>query len=145
MSRWLSEKNTVLLSVPTCITLCKTRILKDLTAQWKKSYANPMQNAEKTKFNIFYKFRCKIPKILQRFFIWLNPSMQIRKIHFKQAKKWRNTLKVLRRQYYAYMCINATVLYYKCKTLSFISCVLPWFQNCVPIYPQVRLATFIFA
>lgn len=32
---------------------------------------------------------------------------------------------------------------YKCSTLSLISCVLPWFQYWVPIYPQVLLATFI--
>ena len=32
---------------------------------------------------------------------------------------------------------------YRCSTRSLISCVRPWFQNCVPIYPQVRRATFI--
>lgn len=32
---------------------------------------------------------------------------------------------------------------YKCKTRSRISSVRPWFQNCVPMYPQVRRVTFI--
>ena len=32
---------------------------------------------------------------------------------------------------------------YRCSTRSLISCVRPWFQNCVPMYPQVRRATFI--
>ena len=32
---------------------------------------------------------------------------------------------------------------YRCSTRSRISCVRPWFQNCVPMYPQVRRATFM--
>ena len=34
---------------------------------------------------------------------------------------------------------------YRCSTRSLISCVRPWFQNCVPMYPQVRRATLSFS
>ncbi len=39
--------------------------------------------------------------------------------------------------------LNAAIFRYRCSTRSRISWVRPWFQNWVPMYPQVRRATFI--